>query len=79
MMNHRTSPEPLADAIGAAAVRMGISRSSAYNLVAAGKLTALKMGRRTLILRSEQERFLAALPVKDAPQAKAAVAGIVAA
>lgn len=57
-------PEPLADPLNAAARRMGISRAGAYNLINRGALTAVKAGRRTLVLRTEQQRFVDALPIK---------------
>lgn len=66
MTNHRTAPEPLADPVVVAAKRMGVSRSTAYNQIRDGFLTAHKAGRRTLILRTEQTRWLASLPTKRA-------------
>lgn len=58
--------EPLADSVADAAKRMGVSRATAYNQIKAGLLTARKAGRRTLIERSEQARWLAALPALPA-------------
>jgi excisionase family DNA binding protein len=58
--------EPLADMPAAAAARLGICRAYLYNLIAAGQIVARKAGRRTLIERTEQERWLAALPVMGA-------------
>jgi len=40
----------------------GVGRTAAYAEMSAGKLEARKLGRRTIILRSEAERWLAALP-----------------
>jgi excisionase family DNA binding protein len=57
------SIEPLADAPDDAATRLGICRAKLYMEIAAGRLVARKVGRRTLIERTEQVRWLAALPV----------------
>lgn len=57
--------EPLADAVVVAAKRLGICRAKAYQEISAGRLMARKAGRRTLIERAEQARWLAALPLKD--------------
>ena len=40
----------------------GICRRTAYNLLNEGRVSAVKLGRRTLIRKSELARFLAALP-----------------
>jgi hypothetical protein len=40
----------------------GICRRSAYNLLNAGRVHAVKIGSRTLIRQSELVRFLGALP-----------------
>lgn len=68
MTSHERPPtmthEPLADPVAVAAMRLGICRAKTYLEIAAGRLTAKKAGRRTLILRTEQERWLSALPVK---------------
>jgi hypothetical protein len=40
----------------------GVGRTAAYAEMSAGKLEARKLGRRTIILRSEAERWLASLP-----------------
>lgn len=42
----------------------GIGRTAAYAEMSAGKLAARKLGRRTIILRSEAERWLASLPAQ---------------
>lgn len=57
--------EPLADTVAIAATRLGICRAELYKQLAAGAIRARKMGRRTLIERVEQDRWLAALPYKD--------------
>ncbi|MFM5924583.1 MAG: helix-turn-helix domain-containing protein [Novosphingobium sp.] len=56
--------EPLADTIKVAAARLGICRAQIYNEIAAGRIMARKAGRRTLIERTEQERWLTSLPLK---------------
>ncbi|MHB2167457.1 helix-turn-helix domain-containing protein [Alsobacter sp. R-9] len=40
----------------------GIGRSTVYAQLAAGKLSAVKVGRRTLVLVSEFSRWLSSLP-----------------
>jgi excisionase family DNA binding protein len=42
--------------------RYGIGRTNAYQEIAAGRLRALKVGRRTLITHDAAESWLAALP-----------------
>jgi excisionase family DNA binding protein len=56
--------EPIADGPAAAAVRLGIGRAKLYLEIAAGRLAVRKAGRRTLIERTEQARWMAALPLK---------------
>ena len=41
----------------------GVSRQTFYRLVAEGKITIRKVGTRTLVLKSEAERWLAGLPI----------------
>jgi excisionase family DNA binding protein len=41
----------------------GIGRTKVYEAIADGRLKARKFGKRTIILRSELQDFLAALPV----------------
>jgi excisionase family DNA binding protein len=43
-------------------VRYGIGRTHAYQQIAAGRLRAVKVGRRTLITNDAAEAWLAALP-----------------
>lgn len=40
----------------------GIGRTAAYAEMSAGQLAARKLGRRTIIFRTEAERWLASLP-----------------
>jgi len=42
--------------------RVGIGRDKLYGLIREGKLPARKLGRKTLILASDLEVFLASLP-----------------
>lgn len=53
-------PIVLAHSIPETAEMIGVSRSKIYELFDTGELSHLKIGRRTLIERSEIERFLAA-------------------
>ena len=54
--------EPLADGVAATARRLGICRAQVYNEINASRLFARKAGRRTLIERTEQARWMSALP-----------------
>ena len=58
--------EPIADDPASAAKRLGVCRAKLYQEIAAGRLAARKAGRRTLVERAEQDRWLAALPLKSA-------------
>ena len=42
--------------------RVGVGRDKLYRLIREGKLPARKLGRKTLILASDLEAFLEALP-----------------
>ena len=56
-------PKPvsaLLHSIPNAAETLGVSRSKIYELFEAGELAYLKIGSRTLVERSEIERFIAA-------------------
>jgi excisionase family DNA binding protein len=54
--------EKLGLTIAEAAFAAGIGRSRLYEAIADGQLTARKFGARTLVLRDDLDRFLAALP-----------------
>lgn len=56
-MEHRT--EPLANPIPEVCRRLGIGRSTVYELMGSGQLKAIKIGQRTLIPESELQRFVA--------------------
>jgi excisionase family DNA binding protein len=45
----------------------GIGRSLAYEEIAAGRLKVRKLGRRTLILRPDAERWAKSLPIPGRP------------
>ncbi|QNK00727.1 helix-turn-helix domain-containing protein [Dyella telluris] len=49
---------PLAHQIPSACARLGISRSSLYELMGSGKLKNFHVGRRVLIAESELQRFV---------------------
>lgn len=57
--------ELLADTVAVAAARMGISRSLFYIERKAGRIVTRQIGRRTLVPRTEQSRWLSALPVSQ--------------
>ncbi|MCB1417648.1 MAG: helix-turn-helix domain-containing protein [Notoacmeibacter sp.] len=50
----------------------GASRSTAYREIAAGRLKAVKLGKRTLIRADEAQRWLDALPAMSGVEADAA-------
>lgn len=58
--------EPLADAIPVAAERLSICRAQLYIEIRAGRIVARKLGRRTLVERSEQSKWLSSLPTMAA-------------
>ncbi len=55
-------PDKLAHSIDESCAIAGVGRSFIYAAIAAGDLTARKAGRRTLILHSDLEAWLAGLP-----------------
>jgi excisionase family DNA binding protein len=57
-VNERSPPERLAYRVREAAEVLAISRSRFYELVAEGRIHTLKEGARTLVRRSELERYL---------------------
>jgi excisionase family DNA binding protein len=58
----KVSTKPHALSIRQAVELSGIGRSTVYTEIAAGRLTARKLGRRTVILRDDFECWLEALP-----------------
>ncbi len=55
------TPEPLVDSVNDAAVRLGLSRTTLYELMASGQLRSVKIGKRRLIPRDAQCELLASL------------------
>lgn len=51
--------QPLAYSPADAATALGMSRAKLYELLAAGQIPVVKIGRRTLIRRDTLDRFLA--------------------
>jgi excisionase family DNA binding protein len=45
---------------------LGVGRDTLYKVIRSGRLPARKIGRRTLILAADLERFLSSLPVMGA-------------
>jgi excisionase family DNA binding protein len=54
--------DKLAFTVNETSVRTGLGRDGVYEAIREGKLLARKYGRRTLILQSDLDRFLATLP-----------------
>ncbi|TQE92707.1 MAG: helix-turn-helix domain-containing protein [Spiribacter salinus] len=52
------SPEPLAYTINGACEALGIGRTRIYDEIKAGRLRAIKYGKRTLIRRQDAEAWL---------------------
>lgn len=57
----RETIEPLADTIEGTLTRLGISRSTCYREIAAGRLRAVKVRNRTLVTRADQLMWLNSL------------------
>lgn len=64
-MTHQTHENRPAYTISAFCEAFGLSRSKTYQLIQSGQIAALKVGRRTLILREAVEAWLASLPSAD--------------
>lgn len=64
--NENTSHTKVAYAMSEFCDLYGISRSLAYNELRAGRLTARKIGRRTVILKADADAWLTSLPVRGA-------------
>ena len=58
-------PEPLSYTIPDACVATGLSRTTLYEAIKAGRLTPRKAGVRTLILHDDLKQFIKGLPVKQ--------------
>jgi excisionase family DNA binding protein len=57
-----TNPNQLAYEVSEVCEIARISRGALYNAINAGQLRAVKRGRKTLILRSDLEAWVASLP-----------------
>lgn len=53
---------PLVRGIDDTCTALGLSRTSVYDLIAAGHLEAVRSGRRTLVLETSIRSYLASLP-----------------
>jgi excisionase family DNA binding protein len=67
MSNSRLIPERAAFSVAEAAVLTGIGRDGIYAAIRQGQLRAKKLGRRTVIRRTDLDRFLADLPPLQLP------------
>lgn len=61
-------PENKTHSITETARLLGIGRSTLYVLIKDGRLPARKLGKRTLILHEDLERFIASLPTSSNPR-----------
>jgi excisionase family DNA binding protein len=61
---------PMAMSVVAAAERLGLSRSTVYDLIADGSLATLRVGRRRLVTESAIEEFLAGRLASEAGQCR---------
>ena len=59
MQNDASATCPLAHQIPQACQRIGVARTSIYELIKAGELRSIKVGSRTLIPESELQQFIA--------------------
>jgi excisionase family DNA binding protein len=57
-MQHPNEP-PLAHQIPAACHRVGLGRTTMYELIKQGRIRTIKVGTRTLVPESELQRFIA--------------------
>ncbi|MCH4540675.1 helix-turn-helix domain-containing protein [Ochrobactrum sp. A-1] len=65
-MNTEPLPDAIAYSVTDAASRAGVGRSTLYNAISAGELPARKLGKRTLVLRSDLDNWSKTLPNWDA-------------
>ena len=61
-----TSIEKQGLSINEACIVAGVGKTKLYQAISAGQLVVRKFGRRTITLREDLDRFLAALPVANA-------------
>ena len=62
-MQPQTTSERSAFSVAEVMVRTGLGRDTVYGLIRDGQLVARKVGRRTLVVGSDLEKFLTSLPV----------------
>jgi excisionase family DNA binding protein len=55
------SPPQLLNGVPGAAVRLGVCNQTVYDLITAGRLRAVQIGKRKLIPEDELQRFVAQL------------------
>lgn len=58
-MNQQANTTPVANSITEAAKRLGVGRTTIYELIGSRELRTFKIGQRTLIPESEMQRFVA--------------------
>ena len=66
MVENMTNPEPLAVTIPDACGMIGLGRTKLYAEIAAGRLEARKVGKRTLIPVASLRSWLSSLPSVEA-------------
>jgi excisionase family DNA binding protein len=57
-----TPHAPIALGIAEACALLGVGRTTIYSLIKAGSLRAVKVGRRTVILSADLQRYAESLP-----------------
>jgi excisionase family DNA binding protein len=62
-MQSQTTSDRAAFSIAEVIARTGLGRDKVYGLIRDGQLVARKVGRRTLVVSSDLEKFLTSLPV----------------
>ena len=62
-MQPQTTSDRAAFSIAEVIARTGRGRDTVYGLIRDGQLVARKVGRRTLVVNSDLEKFLTSLPV----------------
>jgi excisionase family DNA binding protein len=62
-MQSQTTSDRSAFSVAEVMVRTGLGRDTVYDLIRGGQLVARKVGRRTLVVNSDLEKFLTSLPV----------------
>jgi excisionase family DNA binding protein len=55
---HQSTSQPIANTIAEAAKRLGVGRTTLYELIGARQLRTFKVGTRTLIPEAELTRFV---------------------